>query len=146
MDGFQSSDKVTVVATTNEPDNVDPALKRAGRFEERIEVGLPDAEGLIKIMQIHAQKASATAKRYGRENDLFASDIDWSHIQESLNNQQYSGADMTEVIRRVLENVMHKSRAAGDPSMQVTTEHIQEVLDAYERRTPRGQQMGFVPQ
>jgi len=143
MDGFRSDSKVTVIATTNEPDMIDSALKRAGRFDELIEVGLPDAEGLKKIAEIHMAKADQIAQEYGRTSSLFVNDLDWSSIQREFENQKYSGADIAEIIRRVLENVRHAAKTESNPEKQVQTEDVLAVLKSYERREIARMAIGF---
>ncbi len=56
MDGFEPASGVVVLACTNRPDVLDPALLRAGRFDRRIVVGLPDIDGREKILRIHTRK------------------------------------------------------------------------------------------
>ena len=56
MDGFEPSEKVIVMAATNRPDVLDPALLRPGRFDRRVTIDLPDREGREAILQIHARK------------------------------------------------------------------------------------------
>ena len=55
MDGLKSRGKVIVIAATNLPDSIDPALRRGGRFDREIEIGIPDIKGRLKIFQIHAR-------------------------------------------------------------------------------------------
>lgn len=56
MDGFEPSEKVIVMAATNRPDVLDPALLRPGRFDRRVTIDLPDREGREEILKIHARK------------------------------------------------------------------------------------------
>ncbi len=56
MSGFSESDGIIVLAATNRLDTLDPALLREGRFDRRIEVGLPDYDQRLKILQVHARK------------------------------------------------------------------------------------------
>ena len=56
MDGFDGSKGVVVLAATNRPDSLDPALLRPGRFDRRIPVELPDLQGRIEILKVHAKK------------------------------------------------------------------------------------------
>ena len=56
MDGFESNDGVILVAATNRPDVLDPALLRPGRFDRRIVVGLPDVRGREAILKVHTRK------------------------------------------------------------------------------------------
>ncbi|HIH07563.1 MAG TPA: CDC48 family AAA ATPase [Candidatus Nitrosotenuis sp.] len=55
MDGMKSRGKVVVIAATNRPDSIDPALRRPGRFDREIEIGIPDDEGRLEILQIHTR-------------------------------------------------------------------------------------------
>ncbi|GAB6101507.1 CDC48 family AAA ATPase [Thermococcus atlanticus] len=55
MDGLKSRGKVIVIAATNRPDAVDPALRRPGRFDREIEIGVPDRQGRKEILQIHTR-------------------------------------------------------------------------------------------
>ncbi|RYZ66434.1 MAG: ATP-dependent metallopeptidase FtsH/Yme1/Tma family protein, partial [Proteobacteria bacterium] len=56
MDGFESSEGVILIAATNRPDVLDPALLRPGRFDRRVVVNKPDLGGRLKILQVHAKK------------------------------------------------------------------------------------------
>ncbi len=56
MDGLKSRGKVIVIAATNLPDSIDPALRRGGRFDREIEIGVPDKDGRKEILAIHARK------------------------------------------------------------------------------------------
>ena len=55
MDGMKSRGKVVVIAATNRPDSIDPALRRPGRFDREIEIGIPDEEGRFEILSIHTR-------------------------------------------------------------------------------------------
>ncbi|QUC64590.1 CDC48 family AAA ATPase [Nitrosopumilus sp. K4] len=55
MDGMKSRGKVVVIAATNRPDSIDPALRRPGRFDREIEIGIPDEEGRSEILSIHTR-------------------------------------------------------------------------------------------
>jgi len=55
MDGMKSRGKVVVIAATNRPDSIDPALRRPGRFDREIEIGIPDEEGRYDILSIHTR-------------------------------------------------------------------------------------------
>ena len=56
MDGFDSSDQVIVIASTNRADVLDPALTRPGRFDRQVQVPLPDLRGRVEILKVHARK------------------------------------------------------------------------------------------
>ncbi len=55
MDGMKSRGKVIVIAATNRPDSIDPALRRPGRFDREIEIGIPDEEGRLEVLEIHTR-------------------------------------------------------------------------------------------
>ena len=55
MDGMKSRGKIIVIAATNRPDSIDPALRRPGRFDREIEIGIPDDEGRLQILNIHTR-------------------------------------------------------------------------------------------
>jgi len=56
MDGFESNEGVILVAATNRPDVLDPALLRPGRFDRRVVVGRPDVQGREAILRVHTKK------------------------------------------------------------------------------------------
>ena len=64
MDGFEDNSGVIVLAATNIPEQLDPALLRAGRFDRRVEVALPDQNGRLSILNVHGR------------NKPFAADVD----------------------------------------------------------------------
>ena len=55
MDGMKSRGRVVVIAATNRPDSIDPALRRPGRFDREIEIGIPDDDGRLDILSIHTR-------------------------------------------------------------------------------------------
>lgn len=76
MSGFSGSDGIIVLAATNRIDTLDAALLREGRFDRRIEVGLPDYEERLKILQVHAKEKplaeSVSLERLARQTTLFS--------------------------------------------------------------------------
>ncbi|WP_028585998.1 ATP-dependent zinc metalloprotease FtsH [Desulfogranum mediterraneum] len=84
MDGFSSDEVVIVVAATNRPDVLDPALLRPGRFDRQITIGLPDLKGRSKILQVHAQNVAVDP-----ETDL-------TTIARSIPG--FSGADIANLV------------------------------------------------
>ncbi len=55
MDGLEERGRVTVIAATNRVDDIDPALRRGGRFDREIEIGVPDKDGRKEILQVHTR-------------------------------------------------------------------------------------------
>ena len=62
LDGFSSTDQVKIIAATNRPDVLDPALLRSGRLDRKIEFPMPNEEGRAKILEIHSRKMHYSEK------------------------------------------------------------------------------------
>jgi AAA+ superfamily predicted ATPase len=105
MDGLEESKGVVVVAATNRPESVDPAITRPGRFDRLVEVPLPDRSGRQAIFQVHLRKAERQAAR-----DLFErlDDSGWVELLDAT--EGLSGAEIAEIVRRALE---HKVRSGA---------------------------------
>jgi len=86
MDGMSERGNVIVLGATNRPESIDPALRRPGRFDREIEVGVPNAEGRLEILQIHT-----------RGMPLAANDIDLRSLAAELHG--YTGADIKALCR-----------------------------------------------
>ena len=68
LDGFSSDDRIKVMAATNRPDILDPALLRSGRLDRKVEFPLPDEEGRANILRIHSNKMNVNfGQRHGPE-------------------------------------------------------------------------------
>ena len=109
MDGMEENTGVVVIAATNRPDVLDPALLRAGRFDRQITVALPDRKGREAILGVHAR------------NKHFASDIDLGALAKRTPG--FSGAD--------LENVLNEAAilAVRDNAEEIHMKHIDEAID-----------------
>ena len=66
LDGFTPDDRIKVIAATNRPDTLDPALMRSGRLDRKIEFPLPNEEAKVQILQIHSRKMNVSQK--GKQN------------------------------------------------------------------------------
>jgi transitional endoplasmic reticulum ATPase len=88
LDGRESLNSVIVIAATNRPDIIDPALLRPGRFDRLIEIGLPDEKGRLEILKIHA----ATKP--------LADDINLEEIAKKT--EKYSGADLSAIVNEAV--------------------------------------------
>ena len=86
MDGFAPSDGVVVIAATNRPEDLDTALRRPGRFDRTVTVGLPTAQGRAAILRLHA----------GRKQVPLHSDVDFDRLARLLPGA--SGADLSNLI------------------------------------------------
>jgi cell division protease FtsH len=84
MDGFESNDGVILIAATNRPDVLDPALLRPGRFDRRVVVNKPDLNGRIKILNVHARKTP------------LASNVDMDKVARGTPG--FAGADLENLV------------------------------------------------
>ena len=84
MDGFEANDQVIVIAATNRPDVLDPALTRPGRFDRQVAVPLPDLRGRRQILAVHARKVKIGA------------DVDLERLARGT--PMFSGADLAAII------------------------------------------------
>ena len=112
MDGLSSRGQVVVIAATNRPNAVDPALRRPGRFDREIEVPLPDKQGRLEILQIHTRHMP------------LAPDVDLEKIADITKG--FTGADLAALVR---EAAMHALRRYL-PEIDIEEERIPaEVLE-----------------
>src|SRR5262249_38793187 len=105
LDGLRPLEGLVVLAATNTPDSVDPALLRPGRLDRLVEVPLPDAEARDQILRVHIIKAE---HRAGRQ--LFALS-DLKRIVRATDGM--SGAELEETVRRALETRVRLHAAGG---------------------------------
>ena len=84
MDGFETQEGVIIIAATNRPDVLDPALLRPGRFDREVTVGLPDVRGRHAILEVHAKKVKMSE---GVDLEIIA-----------RGTPGYSGAELANVI------------------------------------------------
>ncbi|MEE3235313.1 MAG: ATP-dependent zinc metalloprotease FtsH [Candidatus Latescibacterota bacterium] len=102
MDGFQSNDGVILIAATNRPDVLDPALLRPGRFDRRVVVDLPDVRGREEILKIHVRKVPLTEK------------VDLKRVAQATPG--LSGADLANLINEAALFASRKGRDSVDRS------------------------------
>ncbi|MBQ8200740.1 MAG: ATP-dependent zinc metalloprotease FtsH [Clostridia bacterium] len=118
MDGFESSGGVIILAATNRPESLDPALTRPGRFDRRVPVELPDLKGREAILRVHAQKIKASP------------DIDYAAIARMA-----SGASGAELANIVNEAALRAVRDHRTEAMQSDMEAaIEVVIAGYEKK------------
>lgn len=94
MDGMSERGNVIVLGATNRPESIDPALRRPGRFDREIEIGVPNAEGRLEILQIHSRGMP------------LAEDIDLRHISSELHG--YTGADIKALCREAAMKALRR--------------------------------------
>ena len=98
MDGFESNDGVILIAATNRPDVLDPALLRPGRFDRRVVVGRPDVRGREEVLRVHAKKVP------------LAEDVDLRILARGTPG--FSGADLANMVNEAALNAARANRKA----------------------------------
>ena len=106
MDGFDASKGVVILAATNRPDSLDPALLRPGRFDRRIPVELPDLKGREEILKVHAKKV-----RIG-------DDIDFNAIARAASGAELANMVNEAALRAVRENRKYVTQADLEESIE----------------------------
>ncbi|DAC67111.1 TPA: CDC48 family AAA ATPase [Candidatus Thalassarchaeaceae archaeon] len=117
LDGMQGRDNVIVIGATNRPDAIDPALRRGGRFDRELEIGVPDKNGRAEIIGIHTRGMPIS--------DDF--DVDWLLD----NTHGFVGADISALVREAAMKALRRYL----PDIDLDEEHIPaEVLEKMEVR------------
>ena len=106
MDGLQARGKVVVIGATNRPNSLDPAIRRPGRFDREIEIGIPDRDGRLEVLQVHAR------------NVPLAKDVDLKELAGITHG--YVGADLAALVK---EAAMRSLRRAL-PSIDLEVDEI----------------------
>ena len=122
MDGMNDLGRVCVIATTNRPTALDPALRRPGRFDHEIEVGLPDAEARLHILKIHTKGMPISP------------DLDLKQI--SAATRDHSGADLEALCREAALVCMRRSINLRDLEKRVSPHKLGSLsITTYDFRT-----------
>ena len=118
MDGFEGNNGVIILAATNRPESLDPALTRPGRFDRRVPVELPDLKGREAILQVHAKKIKV------------AEDVDFNKIARMASGA--SGAELANVVNEAaLRAVRDGRRFATQADLE---ESIEVVIAGYQKK------------
>lgn len=118
MDGFEGNNGVIILAATNRPESLDPALTRPGRFDRRVPVELPDLKGREEILKVHAKKVKA------------AGGIDYEKVARMA-----SGASGAELANIVNEAALRAVRDGRDTVTQADMEEsIEVVIAGYQKK------------
>ena len=117
MDGFDSSKGVVILAATNRPESLDPALLRPGRFDRRVPVELPDLQGRIAILKVHGKRVHIDG------------DVDWSAIARAT-----AGASGAELANIVNEGALRAVRLGRKTVTQADLEESVETVIAGAQR------------
>ena len=119
MDGFDGSKGVVILAATNRPDSLDPALLRPGRFDRRIPVELPDLQGREEILKVHAKKIR------------IADDVDFHEIAKAAVGA--SGAELANVVNEAALRAVRDGR--GCATQEDLEESIEVVIAGYQKKS-----------
>ncbi|HEX4030796.1 MAG TPA: ATP-dependent zinc metalloprotease FtsH [Terracidiphilus sp.] len=133
MDGFESNDGVILVAATNRPDVLDPALLRPGRFDRRVVVGLPDVRGREEVLRVHIKKVPVSDDTnlnvLARGTPGFSGADLANLVNEAalnaarMNRKQVTMYDMELAKDKVLMGAERKSMLLTDEEKRVTAYH-----------------------
>ena len=119
MDGFDGSKGVVILAATNRPDSLDPALLRPGRFDRRIPVELPDLKGREEILKVHARKIK------------ISDNVDFHEIAKAASGA--SGAELANIVNEAaLRAVRDRRRFATQADME---DSIEVVIAGYQKKS-----------
>ena len=118
MDGFDGSKGVVILAATNRPESLDPALLRPGRFDRRIPVELPDLQGRIDILKVHAQKIK------------LAGNVDFSAIARTAAGA--SGAELANIINEAALRAVRLGRSCA--TQEDLMESVEVVVAGYQKK------------
>ncbi|WP_372878095.1 ATP-dependent zinc metalloprotease FtsH, partial [Pseudomonas sp.] len=118
LDGFDPREGVVLLAATNRPEILDPALLRAGRFDRQIVIDRPDRRGRVAILKVHAKRIQATA------------DLDLERIAGITTG--FSGADLANLINEAA--ILATRRGADKVSMDDFTAAVERIVVGSERR------------
>ena len=118
MDGFEGNNGVIILAATNRPESLDPALTRPGRFDRRVPVELPDLKGREEILKVHARKIK------------IAEDVDFNKIARMASGA--SGAELANIVNEAaLRAVRDGRRFACQADLE---ESIEVVIAGYQKK------------
>ena len=133
MDGFDASKGVVILAATNRPDSLDPALLRPGRFDRRIPVELPDLKGREEILKVHARKVrlsdnvdfNAIARAAsGASGAELANMVNEAALRAVRENRKFvTQADMEESIETVIAGYQKKNRVLSNKEKLIVSYH-----------------------
>ena len=133
MDGFDSSKGVVILAATNRPESLDPALLRPGRFDRRVPVELPDLKGREEILKVHARKvnmqpnvdfgtvARAAAGASGAELANIVNEAALRAVRDG--RKTVTQADLEESVEVIIAGYQKKNRVLSDKEKMVVAYH-----------------------
>ncbi len=138
MDGLKSRGNVIVIGATNRPDALDPALRRPGRFDREIEIGIPDRAGRLEILQIHTRGMP------------LAEDVDLKKLAEITHG--YTGADLAalcreaamKALRRYLPKIDLEEKRIPHEILDQMVVNSEDFMNAFREITPTAMREVYV--
>lgn len=118
MDGFEANNGVVILAATNRPESLDPALTRPGRFDRRVPVELPDLKGREDILKVHAKKIK------------LADDVDFNKVARMASGA--SGAELANIVNEAALRAVRDKR--GYATQADLEESIEVVIAGYQKK------------
>ena len=133
MDGFEGNNGVIILAATNRPESLDPALTRPGRFDRRVPVELPDLQGREAILRVHAKKIKIADDVDFKQIARMASGASGAELANMINEAALRAvrnhrtvvteADLEESIEVVIAGYQKKNAVLSDHEKQVVSYH-----------------------
>lgn len=133
MDGFDGSKGVVILAATNQPDALDPALLRPGRFDRRVPVELPDLQGRIDILKVHVKKirvadnvdyAAVAKAAAGASGAELANIVNEAALRAVRDGRKFATqADMEESVEVVIAGYQKKNRVLSNKEKLIVAYH-----------------------
>ena len=138
MDGMGSRGNIIVIGATNRPNAIDPALRRPGRFDREIEIGVPDRQGRFEILQIHTR------------NMPLAKDVDLQRLADMSHG--YTGADASSLcreaamktLRRYLPEINLEEEKIPPETLEKMEVKLEDFIAAYREITPTAMREVYV--
>jgi len=138
MDGMGSRGNIIVIGATNRPNAIDPALRRPGRFDREIEIGVPDKQGRFEILQIHTRAMP------------LAQDVDLKRLSEITHG--YTGADIASLcreaamkaLRRYMPEVNLEEERVPPEILEKMEVKLDDFMQAYREVTPTAMREVYV--
>jgi transitional endoplasmic reticulum ATPase len=109
MDGLKARSNIVVMAATNRPNSIDPALRRFGRFDREVDIGVPDATGRLEILRIHTK------------NMKMSDDVDLEKIASETHG--YVGSDVASLCSEAAMQQIREKVSRAEQSSRADTAH-----------------------
>jgi transitional endoplasmic reticulum ATPase len=138
MDGMGSRGNIIVIGATNRPNAIDPALRRPGRFDREVEIGVPDKAGRFEVLQIHTR------------NMPLAEDVDLQHLANVTHG--YTGADTASLcreaamraLRRYIPDINLEEERVPPDVLEKMVVNMEDMMSAYREITPSAMREVYV--